>query len=77
MVQIQQSINSDAASGSGASALSVQSVNQKANQKTETKSKLHDNPWDTMNSMNSMMTSVIDKATPRAPKNTASKRLEA
>lgn len=73
MLQLQQSINSDAASGSVSSVGSVQSVNQKA----KAKSKLHDNPWDTMISMNSMTSSVIDKATPKAPKNTANKRLEA
>lgn len=47
------------------------------NQKANTKSKLHDNPWDTMLSMSSMTSSVIDRATPKTPKSTANKRLEA
>lgn len=47
------------------------------NQKANTKSKLHDNPWDTMLSMSSMTSSVIDRATPKTPKSSANKRLEA
>jgi hypothetical protein len=44
----------------------------------KSKAKLHDNPWDTMIQMNSMTTSVIDKATPKAPKkDNSGKRLEA
>lgn len=52
---------------------SVQSVNQKA----KTKSKAHDSPWDTMINMNDMTSSVVQRATPKAPRNTAGKRLEA
>lgn len=79
MLQIDQSIHSIAASNTVSTSKSVQSVGQKAEHKATQKSgtKSKDNPWDTMNSMNSMMTSVIDKATPKAPKNTANKRLEA
>ena len=73
MLQLDQSIHSDASANSVSSVHSAQSVNQKA----KTKARLHDNPWDTMINMNSMTLSVIDKATPRAPKNTANKRLEA
>ena len=69
MLQLDQSIHSDASSAQAASA--SQSVNQKANTKAK------DNPWDTMLSMSSMTSSVIDRATPKAPKNTANKRLEA
>lgn len=69
MLQLDQSIHSDASSAQAACA--SQSVNQKANTKAK------DNPWDTMLSMSSMTSSVIDRATPKAPKNTANKRLEA
>lgn len=73
MLQLEQSINSDATANSVQSVRSAQTSNQKA----KNKSKLHDNPWDTMVNMNSMTTNVVERATPKAPKNTGNRRLEA
>ena len=69
MVQLSQSINSDAKSNAHSSTIS--STNQKTN------SKLHDGAWDTTTSTSSATPTVADKAASKAPKNAGNKHLEA
>jgi len=71
MVQLSQSINSDAKSNAHSSTISSSSTNQKTN------SKLHDGAWDATTSTSSTTPTVADKAASKAPNNAGNKRLEA
>ena len=71
MLQLESSLDTDAASNTN----QKEKIAQKTVQKEKAKSKSKgDNPWDTLISMDSMTTSVIDKTTPRVIKNTAKQR---
>ena len=71
MIQLDSSVDSDARINTIQAAKS----NEKAVQKEQSKGKArNDNPWDTMLSMSSMTSNVIEKATPRVVKNHAKER---